>query len=295
MPKRVALVLRDPREFFKILRFHLRRATLVLRDPREFFKRLRSHLAENSKSNEVLGSETILYTEVTANCTNKCTFCSIDKVKRRGYIKKDVAYKVRDLISSNPERLFRVYFHMVGEPLLYSGLEEYIKLLSLPNAMLWVCTNGVLLDDARLHSLRDAGLNNIWFSMFYTKEKDYKKSTRSDNFLPVKNNLYGLLSKNELFKQIHIVTFSNNADEIMRMIKNKKNVTLEMGRMKQVWEYDPAARPNFISVSIDGEVNFNWEDYNFTTSIGNICDLPPATVIKAYEKQIAGKIKNGSI
>ena len=71
---------------------------------------------------------------------------------------------------------------------MYSGLEDYIKLLPLRNTEIWVCTNGILLNNERLNKLHEAGLWNIWYSFFYTNESDYKKYVRSNLFSEAKNN-----------------------------------------------------------------------------------------------------------
>jgi MoaA/NifB/PqqE/SkfB family radical SAM enzyme len=229
------------------------------------------------------GSEQIiLYTEVTSYCNNKCTFCATDKVRRKGFIKDAVREKVRELISSQLAKEFLVYFHLVGEPLLYNGLEDYIRLLLSPNAELWVCTNGVLLTDDRIKKLHQAGLRNIWLSMFYTNESDYKRYVRSDNFGNANRNLFNLLSKSEMFDRIRIVTFSKNADDIKEVIKKKNNVILQTSREKEKWSGQSKA--SFICVSINGDMCFDWKDYNFDTSIGNICELDTNTIIREYNK-----------
>lgn len=224
----------------------------------------------------------ILYTEVTSYCNNRCTFCAIDKVKRKGFIKGRVRERVRELISFYPDIKFLVYFHLVGEPLLYDGLEDYIRMLQLPNAELWVCTNGVLLTDERMKGLQQAGLKNIWLSMFYTNESDYKKYVRTDNFKSASRNLFNLLSKNEMFDKIRIVTFSENADAVKEAIMSKNNVILQTSREKDEWS--GKSKRNFICISINGDVCFNWKDYNFDSSIGNICELDGDIIIKEYDR-----------
>ena len=78
------------------------------------------------------------YLEVTTRCQNTCTFCPILKLNRR---RGDVTDAVRDrtaaLMAANPDTRFRAYLHLVGEPLLYPKLEEYVRLLTgLPNVEL---------------------------------------------------------------------------------------------------------------------------------------------------------------
>ena len=113
---------------------------------------------------------------------------------------------------------------------MYLGLENYIKSLSLPNTELWVCTNGELLNNERLIKLHEAGLRNIWYSFFYTNELDYRKYVRSDSFSTIKNNLYNLISKSDLFDRIKIVTFSRCAEQIEKIISGKRKVYLQKER-----------------------------------------------------------------
>jgi molybdenum cofactor biosynthesis enzyme MoaA len=203
----------------------LRGLRLLVVSPHKFFSRVYDLLFRRGKEPEVCdrpkAKPIIIYTEVTAECNNRCVYCAIDRVKRTGVIKKKVRDSVVKLISAHPEINFRVYFHLVGEPLMYDGLEDYIKMLTLPNADLWVCTNGILLTDERVNKLHEAGLRNVWFSFFYTNEADYKKYVRSDFFPEAEKNLFHLVSKNDLFEKIHIVTFSKTADSYCHLFKNR--------------------------------------------------------------------------
>jgi MoaA/NifB/PqqE/SkfB family radical SAM enzyme len=152
--------------------------------------------------------EIVLYTEVTTSCSHRRDFCPIDLVERRGAIHPDVQRGVLNLIASSPSRKFVVYPHLIGEPLLFPGLMEYLRALtSLPNVELWLCTNGVFLDGFRLHELEESGLRNIWFSMFYATPADYRKHTRSDHFEAARANLDLLLARSSTFDKIHIILF----------------------------------------------------------------------------------------
>jgi len=231
-----------------------------------------------------LDSPIIIYTEVTTHCNNRCVFCVENKINRKGFIKDEVRDRVADLVSRNPHRSFKIYFHLLGEPLLYDRLYDYIKLLSFKNAELWISTNGTCLDNEKIQKLRSAGLENVWFSMFYTNETEYNKNTRSDNYLKARESLYNLISKNKLFKRIHIVTFSERAEEIERAIRNKINITLKNGRTISDWKYELKHVEKQICVSINGDVTFSYKDYNFRDSIGDICKLDSETIMREYCK-----------
>jgi hypothetical protein len=118
--------------------------------------------------------------------------------------------------------------------------------------------------------------------MFYTNESDYKRYVRTDYFKSASSNLFDLLSKNEMFDKIRIVTFSENADAIKEAIMSKDNVILQTSREKDEW--GGKSKRNFICISINGDVCFDWKDYNFDGSIGNICELDGDTIIKEYDR-----------
>ncbi len=223
-----------------------------------------------------------MYTEVSAFCNNRCSFCAMDRIKRKGFITEKVRTRVANLIEFNPDIKFKVYFHVVGEPLLFKYLEDYIQSLLFPNSELWVCTNGVLLTDERLHKLQKAGLKNIWFSIFYTDMENYKKYVCTDNFIKARENLCNLLSKNELFEKIHIVTFSHTMNGIEKHIQGKTNITVECPRIECEW--DGQSMEKFICISVDGDVSYDWRDYNFEKSIGNICNVFNGNIINGYDE-----------
>lgn len=252
--------------------------------------------------------EIVLYTEVTTSCSNACEFCPIGLVARRGVIHPDVWRGVLHLISSCPGRKFIVYPHLVGEPLLFPGIEEYLRsLAAFPNVELWLCTNGVLLDEARLQSLCECGLRNIWFSLFYATPADYRKHTCTDHFHAARRNLDHLVKRSAAFDKIHIVLFSESTPDLEALIRDQPNVTLEVRRHVHPWKRQGRLygqkwfrllfstlgkfRTKYICVSIDGEVNFDWRDHSFRSSIGNIRDLHPSVIMRRIDAGIAGFLR----
>ena len=252
--------------------------------------------------------EIVLYTEVTTSCTHHCDFCPIGHSERRGTIHPDVRRGVLKLISSDLSRRFIVYPHLIGEPLCYPELDGYVReLAALPNVELWLCTNGVLLDEARLQCLLDSGLKNIWFSMFYATPDDYRKHTHSNRFEDVRRNLDHLLARSQAFEKIHIVLFSTGTAELEERIQDKPNVTIQVGRDVHPWKSEGRLyrhrifrllfstmgkfRTKYICVSINGEVGLDWRDYNFRNCIGNIRNLDPAIIIRRTDAGVIDILK----
>ena len=253
--------------------------------------------------------EIVLYSEVTTSCSHRCDFCPIDHVERRGNISPDVQRGVLRLISSNPGRKFIVYPHLVGEPLLFAGLEEYLKTLAaLPNVELWLCTNGVLLDAARLQALHESGLRNIWFSMFYATPADYQKYTHADRFDDARRNLYYLLAQSSRFNKIQLILFSQATAELEALIRDQSNVTLQVRRNVHPWKIEgwlysrvlfrflfmgmAKLRTKYVCVSIDGKVGFDWRNYNFRNSPGNICDPDPSKFMQQIDAGFIDVLKS---
>lgn len=237
----------------------------------------------------------VVYTEVTSICNNKCVFCPIDKLERKGQITQEIQDRLVSFFANNPHKKFRVFFHLLGEPLLFKGLEGYITRLNHPHVELWMSTNGILLTPDRLQKLHAAGLRNIWFSMFYANEEEYLKNTSSEFFKAAKNNLESLLSRHAIFRRIHVVTFAHDAEHLTASVKGLRNVTLQKARAVEEWRYDekPLRRSLFFMmkkfhlmkyfcITSEGSVAFEWKDYNTEDSPGNVMNLRDADILDAY-------------
>ena len=220
--------------------------------------------------------EIVLYTEVTTTCSHRCDFCPIHLVERHGNIQPDVQRAVVNLISSYPDHKFVVYPHLVGEPLLFPGLVEYLRnLAALPNVELWLCTNGVFLDESRLQEFEAAGLKNIWFChvlrhagrlspthWFHRFETARRNSVAPEASFKIRQN-----PRRSLFPGDRRNRSAN---------REKSNVTLDPATFHP-WQPRPMSRQQGrsisffdhgkfrerdITASIDGEVGSDWRDYN---------------------------------
>ena len=237
----------------------------------------------------------VVYTEVTPTCNNKCYFCPIDKLSRKGQISNEVEDRVVSFLANTPHKKFRVFPHLLGEPLLFRRLERYLGQLNLPHVELWIATNGILLTPERLRSLHAAGLRNIWFSMFYTNKEDYRRNTGSEFFETAYSNLLNLLAHHSLFRRIHVVTFACEADRLAAQLSQLPNVTFQQPRRIEEWRYDgkPRLRSLFfmtsrlrlaksICITTEGNVAFDWKDYNAEASPGNILSLTDYDILNGY-------------
>jgi molybdenum cofactor biosynthesis enzyme MoaA len=179
----------------------------------------------------------------------------------------------------NVEIDFLLYPHLLGEPLLYDGLEDWIKqAVKIPNTKTCVCTNGLLLDDRRIDSLLNAGLRYIWFTFFGTTKKEYTNITRQpEHFDVAKTNLSRLLLRHNDFELVHAVTWSKSWNEFDRLIR-ASNIQTQEGRYLLEWkklsEYPNASEHRTLCINTEGDITFWWGDYNSKEKIGNILTMP---------------------
>ena len=224
----------------------------------------------------------VLYTEVTTKCTHRCKYCCIDNVHDRGDISDEVRDRVAGFLRTNNQYSFITYLHLVGEPLLYPDLDTYISMLQLSNVELWVCTNGILLNNERLTKLRDAGLKNLWYSWFYSSPNQYREYTGTSQYEKAKANLYNLIDKNNWFENIRIITFSDNDAQLQKQVAGKSNIKLEMSRNVKEWDKDNTSPKAFICIASTGLITFDWKDYNFEYSPGNIMNINDENILNEY-------------
>lgn len=225
--------------------------------------------------------KTIVYAEVSGYCNSHCVVCPYETGARTGFITNEIRDRIIQFVKENVNTRFLFYFHWISEPLIYKGLEEYIKLLSaLPNADLWVCTNGVLLTEDRINSLREAGLKNIWYSMFKNNEAEYNEFTRSRNYQTSRKNLIYLLDNSLLFEKIFLTTFSKDFGDLEDHVERTPNIIPERDRTILKWAPADGQKNSCICISHKGDINFMWEDYD--RSIGNIKDFDSVTLLNAF-------------
>jgi hypothetical protein len=242
---------------------------------------------ENERKTElssvsVVSDPIVLYTEVSAHCTHKCFFCGMTNVNRQGFLKDEVDQRIGVLLRANRDRRFLVYNHLIGEPLLYRGLEKRLPTILLPNTEVWVCTNGILLDEARIDSLLDAGLENIWFTLFGADREEYLKFSGVDLYDKALSSLDCLIDHLPRFRHARIACFSLAAPDIENRIKGMTHVKLEVSRSILPWTIEQPNPVRSICISINGDITYDWKDSNFTLSPGNILTMTNEEVMEGY-------------
>lgn len=134
----------------------------------------------------------VMLMETTNCCNHNCVFCSHSKMTRpKGFMREELAYRI--LKEAYWGGVEEVGFYMLGEPLLDPNLEKYIKYAKeLGFSYIFLTTNGFLLDEKRMISIIESGLDSIKFSINGGRSDHYLFVHGVDCFQQVKNNIIRL-------------------------------------------------------------------------------------------------------
>ena len=173
-----------------------------------------------------------IYVEITNYCNLNCSFCSIDRRKKKEMSVdefKIVIDKIKDYTNN-------IYLHVKGEPLLHSKLDEILTICDANKISVRITTNGTLLKDkleillkhqikqinVSLHS--ENNLPNYFEDVFNTCDKLSKKVTIIYRLWTLPTLDLDKLSTN-------IVDKINNhyklSTEIVERIKHDKNIKIK--------------------------------------------------------------------
>ena len=134
----------------------------------------------------------VMLMETTNCCNHNCIFCSHSKMTRpKGFMREELAYRI--LKEAYQGGVEEVGFYMLGEPLLDQNLEKYIKYAKEQGfSYTFLTTNGFLLDEKRMISIIDSGLDSIKFSFNGGCRDHYHFAHGVDCFQQVRNNIIRL-------------------------------------------------------------------------------------------------------
>lgn len=102
-----------------------------------------------------------LHVELTNRCNFRCKFCADGVMTRpRGAMPLSMVDEI--LAQAGRGRIAsQVHFHLMGEPVLYPGLPEAVRLARRHGMEAWVTTNGSILTRELLDALLAAGLSHL--------------------------------------------------------------------------------------------------------------------------------------
>ncbi len=106
-----------------------------------------------------------LHIELTNRCNFSCEFCPDSRMaRRRGSMDFDVLARVLDEVSDK-KIASTVFFHVMGEPLLYPRLVEGLSYARDRGLDTCVTTNGSLLSGQMLSEMAEAGVSKVILSL----------------------------------------------------------------------------------------------------------------------------------
>lgn len=237
----------------------------------------------------------ILVLNPTLNCNFRCTYCYENHVSKK--FDDDIINKIISLVEEKTKvakNLDVAWFG--GEPLI-----EFETILNLSNRLMRICkennceyqatmtTNGYLLDDIKISSLKSIGLENIQITLDGTEEFHNKKRILKGGdgtFEKVKNNILKLLNNDinvtlrinvdeENYYSIPVLFDSIPSEQRSKVTINLSNIFQNEKKVNLYFLYEEAINkgfkyrgklnsfikceagtPNSITVYPDGKLSF---------------------------------------
>ena len=172
-----------------------------------------------------------IYIELTRKCNLQCKHClnNSGRELENQLTKDEVLNLICNLYNAGVQELR----FTGGEPLLFCGIGECIKLAHNLGLKTSLGTNGTMLTEERIKQLKDAGLDQIVVSIDGTKEV-HDKIRGVGNFDRALKGLMHAINRG-IDVRVNSVLMKNNQEEIIELAKqlNKKGIKLFIRRFIQ--------------------------------------------------------------
>ena len=106
-----------------------------------------------------------VYCEISGGCNFSCDFCPLAHDNHsfaQSFMERSTFLRVLDQLAPLTERL---YFHIMGEPLLHPLFNEYIELCEQAGVKVHLVTNGALINENTVKGLLSPAVREINFSL----------------------------------------------------------------------------------------------------------------------------------
>ncbi len=130
--------------------------------------------------------------EPTGFCNLRCTVCSYQQNRGKGYMKMELAEKAIE--EAARLGVSQIRFYLAGEPLFHPHLDEMIMLARSHGMLTQVHTNATILDEKRSAKLLNSGLNSISFSFDGENAEDYEAIRIGSKFEDTLQNIISFLT-----------------------------------------------------------------------------------------------------
>lgn len=145
-------------------------------------------------------------------CNLKCKHCYLETKEIKIMTPGELDRVIRQIIELGVRHVFLAG----GEPLLFPGIENVIKKLSQPGISVFINTNGILLDENRIHSLVDSGISGVIIGLDGISPDMYRLIRGNSHFEILMKNIETAL-KNNLHTECDFTLNALNAKELLEL------------------------------------------------------------------------------
>ncbi len=136
-----------------------------------------------------------IHIELTNRCNFSCVFCPNSLMTRpRRDLKLNLALKALDEIAAG-HLSDTIFFHIMGEAVLYPHLEEVIRYAKYKNLKIALTTNGWGLSFDLLKRILNAGVDHISFSVQTPDKDSFKLRQAPVDFFAYRKKICSLIAK----------------------------------------------------------------------------------------------------
>jgi MoaA/NifB/PqqE/SkfB family radical SAM enzyme len=126
--------------------------------------------------------------ELTNACNLKCTMCMNPKMTReKGYITLELVEKV--LIEAQEIGIKKIALYTTGESLLHPNFFDIVSLCKQYNMYIYLTTNLLLLNDAKIDMLLASGIDSIKYSIDGLTQEEYESIRIGGDYEKVLHNI----------------------------------------------------------------------------------------------------------
>lgn len=191
-------------------------------------KRLELNLLGSHSSTRAPNPPSHVMIEITTRCNLSCTYCSLNDKSYRKAHTGDLALDDVLKILPSTKGVKVLVLYGLGEPLLYKEMEVIIKEARKYVPFVSFTSNGLLLDDERSRSLKEAGLSWIQISLD-SLDPEYHRRIRGGDVNKILKNLEAFSKITDLPVHLWSVVTAENIDDLTELPELKSRIpTLEL-------------------------------------------------------------------
>ncbi len=240
---------------------------------------------------------TVLFVESTNSCNIKCIFCPRRKSRKKiGFMEFNLFKKIINECV-NYDKLFELFLHKDGEPLLAPNLTKMIKYAKEKeiSKKVAIATNGILLNEKKSLQILKSGLDELVISLDAVTPENFEKlkGVPASNFEIIEKNVKRFIElRNEQgltgpMVKLKIIYMKETKKEINDFIKKWKPIAdsvpvrayitwaqsvkdRNINPVKVSKKIHPCLAPfNNLAINWDGEVSVCCVDWNKELIVGD--------------------------